>query len=84
MRAAGASLRAKVSALTLELEAYAGYNGVLWSCGEGGLRNPKRQTRKRKRKGQKKDNVTLRLIKLRVKGKILKQRVIFETLWRRG
>lgn len=53
MSTAGASLRAKVSALTHELEAYAGCNGVLRSCGEGGLRNPKRKPGKRKRKGQK-------------------------------
>lgn len=57
MRAAGASLRARVSALTLELEAYAGYNGVLWSCGEEGLRNQKRKRgsqEKEKERGKKK------------------------------
>lgn len=49
MRTAGASLQAKVSALTRELGAYAGYNGLLLSCGEGGLGNPKRKPRKGKK-----------------------------------
>lgn len=46
------SLRAKASALARVLEAYAGYNGILWSCEEWALRNPKSKPRKIKRKKQ--------------------------------